>query len=634
MKLIAVLLYLLCSFAVQAQDAVAFTVDKIPDSLKQDANAVFVLEECIYSVRSASSMKVKHHNITTILNREGKRHSAVQIFTDKFIKFDEAEVRIYDATGKQVFKYKKKDFRLYGANDGVSLASDNKVYDLDFPIPGYPFTIDVSYTVDINAYLDIPTWFFGSSDASVITSRLTVETNNKNKIQYKTYNFQQKPAVTQNGDATVYTWELNNKKKPYKEEGCYGPEVTMPWIDIAPEFFDYDGYSGSLANWKEFGKVFYPFYQEADPFTPERKFFFQSLADKGSTKKEKIALLYQYLQQETRYVSIQFGIGGYKPFPVSFAEEKKYGDCKGLTHYMKNILQAAEIKSYAAIINAGANEYPVDPEFAGNRFNHVILCVPDEKDTIWLECTSKQTRPGILSNFTENRYALLVTEDGGKLVRTPTSKPDDNIWSNDAVVEVLSDGGAIVKSRLFVSGEFKDIVYHTMLNKTKDDIKKALVQIFNYKAPDEFEFKQLPDSAGGSVLDLTLAYYKYFDFKAGAKHFFPLYHYQFNGEDIQPAKERKFDYLFEFPYRKINATVYQLPANCKKESIPVSKEIKNSFVEYKNEILAGNADNEIKMITHLTLHKHIVPAKFYNEAALSFEQIKKEEGQKIVLKIE
>jgi hypothetical protein len=632
-KLLFIFFFPVVSF-LHAQVNTELAASKIPDSLKQNANAVYVLEEKIFTLRSASSMKIKTHNIITILNREGRRHSAVQVFTDKFTKMDEAVVHIYDSTGKEVFKFKKKDFRLYGLNDGVSMVSDGKFYDLDFAMPGFPFTIDVSYTVDVDAYLDIPAWFFGFTDASFITSRLQIETTERTKIQYKTYNFLQKPAITQTNDGMIYTWELKSKKISYHEEGSYGQNVSTPWVDVAPEVFNYDGYQGLLTNWKEFGKVFYPFYQEENPFTPERKFFFESLADKGATKKEKIALLYKYLQEETRYVGIQFGIGGYKPFPVSFAEEKKYGDCKGLTHYMKNILQAVGIKSYAAIINAGVNEFPVDPEFAGNRFNHVILCVPDGKDTIWLECTSKQTRPGILSSFTENRYALLITENGGKLVRTPTSKPEDNIWNNQAIAEILPDGGAILKSRLFVSGEFRDLVYKYIINKPKDEIKKALVQILEYKTPDEIELASVKDSAGGYVLNLTLGYYKYFDFKAGAKHFFPLYNYHFNQETIKTATVRKFDYLFEFPYKKTDVTTLRLPAQFTKESIPTLKEVKNNFVEYQNNIQLNNTGNELTVSTHLTLQTHLVPAKLYNEVALVFEAIKKDEGQKIVLKKE
>ena len=77
-----------------------------------------------------------------------------------------------------------------------------------------------------------------------------------------------------------------------------------------------------------------------------------------------------------RYVNIKLGIGGLKPLPATFVDQKKYGDCKALSNYMNALLKAVGIKSYYAIINAGANEEPATPSFPGDNFDHIILCVP------------------------------------------------------------------------------------------------------------------------------------------------------------------------------------------------------------------------------------------------------------------
>ena len=68
-----------------------------------------------------------------------------------------------------------------------------------------------------------------------------------------------------------------------------------------------------------------------------------------------------------------------RPFSANFTDQKKYGDCKGLSNYMKAALNAVGIKSNIAMINAGYNSLPVDPMFPADEFDHVILMRASEK---------------------------------------------------------------------------------------------------------------------------------------------------------------------------------------------------------------------------------------------------------------
>ncbi|MBP6687468.1 MAG: DUF3857 domain-containing protein [Lacibacter sp.] len=625
-----VLAFILLHLSGWSQSILNYSSSTLPDSLKKDADAVYHLEESVVDIESPSKMTIRSHTIVTVLTKEGLRHSVVRIGVDKLRKLEEITIKVYNEVGLEVARYRKKDFKLEGAYDGITLASDNKVYELDFPVPGTPCTIETEYELICSAILDIQPWFFGSTTESYKKSRYIVKS--AIPVKYKTYNFKGEPVVSKEDKKTVYTWELINQPVPAKETSSYGAWVSLPWVDVSPVQFSYDGYPGSMENWKEFGKWTYPFYEEENPFKPERVEFFKTLIKDAKTEEEKIAILYRYLQKEFRYVSIQFGIGGFKPFPVSFAEQKKYGDCKGLTHYMKNVLKAVGIKSHAALINAGTNEFPVDPSFASSIFNHVILCVPLKNDSVWLECTSKQTLPGVLGNFTENRNALLLTENGGVLVKTPVSKSSSNKWISVTEAELFDDGTALLTSRLFVSGEFWQYVDAYVNGQTKEDTKRALVNAFGYKAPDDLSVKILSDSADGHLVEIKMAYNQFYDFKAGSKRFYPLRQYKLNEEIIKPAETRKYEYLFDYPYIKTDKITYKLPEGFLNESLPPLKEIRNEYMNYTNSLQLSESKTHISVTTELHLYKHIVPPNKYNEVANSFEAIKKDEGQKIVLK--
>mgnify|MGYP001126063175 FL=1 len=93
-----------------------------------------------------------------------------------------------------------------------------------------------------------------------------------------------------------------------------------------------------------------------------------------------------------RYISVQIGIGGWKPISAEEVDENKYGDCKGLTNYTKALLRTVGIESNYCVVSAGSEIKDISEDFPSMQGNHVILNIPQEgKSDLWLECTSQDT---------------------------------------------------------------------------------------------------------------------------------------------------------------------------------------------------------------------------------------------------
>ncbi len=605
----------------------------IPYSLRQNAIAVYRLDEGNVEVISPSRYIFKVHQVATVLNNKGDDLFDVVLMFDKLQKVDKVEINVFDSTGNKIASYTSKDFSTKNYDDRMSVFTDDKLLYLEIAPPAYPCTIEKLYTVSTTGYLSLPRWTVATPKIPVELSHFTVSVPAAIDIRHKEYGFKLQPVVTRAGDKIVYQWTAENIMPPTEaEDEGYDQVNNLQVIAVSPNQFVYDGFAGQMKTWKDLGNWNFALYNDEKGFLPQQVTEFKSMVASGKTDREKIALLYKHLKKSMRYVSVQLGIGGFKPFAIQYVHEKQYGDCKALTNYMRYMLRAVDIKAYPALVSAGSSKAPFDTSFPASYFNHVILCVPLAQDTIWLECTSNNNQPGELGSFTENRNALLLTENGGLLVRTPNSNPASNIFSTHTVITINEDGGGKVQSNIACTGDFSSFMSE-IEQENSDDKKRIFSSYLKYKSPDTFLLTNKEDQDDKKSFGLQLSYDQLFAFKAGSKMFFDQRINKIVTTDLKPG-ERKQPYLFRFPYEKTDTTIYILPASMKVESLPAKKEISTPYLAYSSECFQNEVENKLVVITRVTVKQKVVAASAYAGVADSFSQLNKNEGQKIVLRNE
>ena len=172
------------------------------------------------------------------------------------------------------------------------------------------------------------------------------------------------------------------------------------------------------------------------------------------------------------------------------------------------------------MINAGANAEPATFSFPSDPFNHVILCIPFKNDTTWLECTSNTTPFGKLGPFTENRCALVVTEDGGKLINTPKSQAGDNQFTSEVHITLNTDGSAKAQAKILSTGELRSIFVDMLPTLKMDEQKQSLIKNLDIKQPSSFDFKSGADLNNIKEVNLDLEYDKFCDVMTADKQFY------------------------------------------------------------------------------------------------------------------
>ncbi len=606
-----------------------YDASTIPDSLLKNAHSVKREEIMTFEVKDIDFAKLSVHRVYTVLDAEGADVLFFMKGSDEFTKLVDAEIKVFDAHGNPVNKYKMKEMRSVGTGEG--LVVDGQVYYFRVAAPSYPITVEYNFDVKYKGTLNYHDYQIQVPEQSIENSKYTVTVPVNLDLKYKAQHINLPPEVSTGGKNKTYVWQVKNLAAIDDEEGCASYESSYPAILLSPNKFSMDGHQGDLSSWKNFGEWYAGLSKGSINLPDETKSFLQQMVKDAKSDKEKIDILYHYLQKNFRYVSIQLGIGGFKPFDAKFVAEKKYGDCKALSNYMEAMLDAVGIVSYPALINAEYDKQPVDPAFPHNSFNHVILCVPGKKDTTWLECTSTATDPGILGSFTENRNALLVTPQGGVLVPTPRSKPTENTFHLHTKVTINDDASGESESVLESKGEYKEEVIHYLLNEKKDDQKEYLVRRLGFLQPDRFDLTtdQKDDSAKTSF-KLQIA--KVPEFSAGSKMFLNPRIYKIWSSSLPDDDNRTKAFYFPYPFVKTDTTIYQLPADYTVETLPGSKQQNFEYGSFTTKYIYDDKANTVTSIAFLELTKNIIPADKFEQARNFFSNVIKEYTEKIVVK--
>jgi hypothetical protein len=601
--------------------------------LYKNAHSIKQYERNEFIVTDADKAVFKTKKIVTVLDKEADDQLLFVETTDKFSKLEDVEIIVYNNFGLPVRTYKKKDLRQQASGEG--LIDDGMYYYLKIIPNSYPITVEFNQTSKLKGIVTYPSYIIQQPGEVVKHSEHIVTVPKELNLRYFNQQTNITPSIKETAGIMTYTWQADSLSAIYKEEGTLSWYNWFPRIYIAPNKFKLDNYPGDFTSWQAFGKWYGDLGANAQDLNGNSKTTIKNMVAKANEPKEKIEILYHYLQDNFRYVSIQLGIGGWRPFPASFTDASKYGDCKGLSNYMQACLAAINIQSYQALVNAGTNGAPANPDFPVYVFNHVILCVPLNTDTIWLECTSNNTDFGILSNFTENRNALLITETGGVLVPTPRSSAKENRFGLKADVTLNGDGSGKVHTDILATGEYKSNLTNWLYNESKDDKKAAIIYQLDMPVPETFDI-ELPDKKRirELVVGIDAGFAKIPAFIAGDKMFLTAQWHRLSAPAMPKKDERMQDYYFTNPFEKTDTTIYELPKGYAVESVPKSITIEFKYGNYHSAIQYNAATHKILSIASLELHRHNIPAADFLATKKFFSDVIKDQTQKIVIKKE
>ena len=610
-----------------------FNVSTIPQILKEDANSVIRFDDCFIEIHSQNKMTINIKSAVTVLNKLGDNNSNIYMSFDKNQKIKSIKTLIYDAFGKEIKKVKNSEYQDLSAVDGNTLYGDSRMMYYKYTPVAYPYTIYSEFEIETINTGFVPGWSpINSYLTSVESSSYQLVSIDGLEVRFKENNFEGF-TVEKETTSTTLKYKTTNQKAIKREP--YSPylrELT-PNLMVGLYKFSLEGINGEANNWSEFGKWRYDYLLNGNDVINEfTKAEVNKLVDTISDPIKKAEIIYKYVQDRTRYISVQEGIGGWMPIKADDVHRLGYGDCKGLSNYTKALLNAVGVEAYYTVIYGGYENRDIEKDFFSMQGNHIILNLPSNKGDIWLECTSQKSPFGYLGDFTDDRNVLVITPEGGVIKHTKIYETSENLQKSVGSFEINNEGSIQANLKIISKGtQYDDNLMRNDGVSEKDlDMlfKKYFSNINNIKFSNLNVLNNRKDNAFEEDIAFEAENYATL---SGSEMLVPINAFNRNSKTPNRVRGRKLPFKISQGFIDVDEVEIKLPSNFEIVYMPESKVVESKYGKYSVEVSETDKHTYLYKRT-IQINKGTYPKEEYEVYREFRKKINRYDNSKIILK--
>jgi transglutaminase-like putative cysteine protease/tetratricopeptide (TPR) repeat protein len=247
-------------------------------------------------------------------------------------------------------------------------------------------------------------------------------------------------SVAVEGDDRVYRFAAANVAKLDAEPAMPGYTEVAPYLHLS-----------TTASWDEVGALYWRLVEEQLAADDDIRSAARGLVKHGMTDAEKVRAVYDFVVTNTRYVGLEFGIHGYKPYKVTQVLARRFGDCKDKAALMIALLREVGVPGELVLVRTRRGGRLDTQPASLAIFDHAIVYVP--KLDRYLDGTAEFAGLGELPSQDQGVTVLRVGPRGARLTETPVLPSSDNRVERRWRVTVEASGDARVDEQLTIRGQ-------------------------------------------------------------------------------------------------------------------------------------------------------------------------------------
>ena len=446
-----------------------------------------------------------------------------------------------------------------------------------------------------------------------------------------------------NVNGSSYAWQLINL--PPIEPEAASPEVTTLAPRLAVSYFP--AQAGSIRTFSDWVDVSRWYSELSDPqAAPDDALAAKArqLTANAKTELESIRAIGRYVQG-LQYISVQMGVGRFRPHSAAEVFAKSYGDCKDKANLMRAMLKAIKIQAYPVLIRSGDRTYVREEWASPKQFNHCIIAIKVSDQTeaatvlrhptlgrlLIFDATDDNTLVGDLPGHEQGSLALVVAGDAGALLRMPVTPPEANHLERQTEVSLAPDGSITAIVQQHAAGQSAADFRREFRNLSRPDYTKMIEGWVTRGATGARVSKVEPKDNNGDAsfaLNVEFAAPAYGQLMQNRLLVFKPTIVSRRESLFLTEASRKHPVILE-PYAYTETVRVHLPAGFDVDELPDALKIDTSFGTYSTTY--DVKDGHLVFTRALVQRSATVPVEDYQKVRSFYERIRAAEQSPVVL---
>lgn len=387
------------------------------------------------------------------------------------------------------------------------------------------------------------------------------------------------------------------------------PEQGMPgWTEIAKYL-----HVSTYASWRDVG-VWYWGLVEDQLLVDDaiEKGVAQALADLPATADDraKVEAIYEHVIRSTRYVGLEFGIHGYKPYRTTDIYNRRFGDCKDKASLLKVMLGLVGIEAHLVLVRTRDQGRIGEQPASLSAFNHAIVYVPSLD--LFMDGTAEYSGAFELPAGDQGASVVVIEDGKGASFRTiPYSTPDQNVEDFTVEVALAADGHANVDYAMVLTGSDSAAWRSTLEapDHRKEQITKLFGGLFPGTTVSSLATPGIDDRRAPVRVDVELRVPAWATLQDGALRWRTLGYEAalVRALAAQPTREHPLE--LGVPSREQRHIRYTLPRGYEFATLPTNVRIDSPFGHFELQVVRSGASASVETVYELRVPR-VEPADY------------------------